>query len=357
MRLFLVTGTVVLSLATSAWADTVCQADDALIRALSPTRTEEYVHEQLSRGQYMCAARAVRIQAIFRSSMDGLAGWDSRFSLREMVHEISGDNSYSPQRKLELFEAAASPSLVPNTVPRRPEDLVADSRMLLNAAGSMDDCAARFGLLSLAARVNRKLPAGKRDREVRSLQLELCNSKGARGYRDVFGGIDALLILANDTQGDPEFSDWRGSLASDIDFFMAPDTVPQARQTLQLIDALGDVKECQNCGFNWRWRPAYRVALFYQRLQMPGESKSVMQQALGMIRGIPNPSDRLSAFAEVCVAMQTARYPDAEYLPVVNEMKPLAASVGATDLQRRLETNNCVPVGSWADRTRATPAP
>ncbi len=60
-----------------------------------------------------------------------------------------------------------------------------------------------------------------------------------------------------------------------------------------------------------------------------------MQQPLGMIRGIPEPGDRLSFFKEVCIAMQTSRYPDTEYLPLVSEMRPLAASVGNADLQRR----------------------
>jgi hypothetical protein len=356
MRFFLgAMGTMMLSLATSARADTDCQADDATIRAFSPSTADEYIHQQLSGQRYTCAVPALRIQAIFRSSLDGLAGWDSRFALRELVRETSEINSYSPQLKLDLFEAIVSPSLELNHVTRRAEDMVADSHMLLDAARDMYDCSARFELLSLVARINRKLPAGKRDPQIRTVQLELCDSVGSQA---VFGGIDALLKLVSNVQGIQEFSDWRGNLARDIHFRMVPDTPLHARQTIQLIEELSDVTAdtCQDCGFNWRWRPAYRVALFYHRQQLSDESASVLHQALGMIRAIPNPIDRLAAFKEVCTEMQTERYPDAEYLPLVSEMKPLAASQGNIELLVRLSTNNCVPAGSWADRDRMRPA-
>jgi hypothetical protein len=53
------------------------------------------------------------------------------------------------------------------------------------------------------------------------------------------------------------------------------------------------------------------------------------------------------------LGMQIARFSDEEYLPIIRELKPLAASVHteeAVAIQKRLETDNCVPAGSWAQR-------
>jgi hypothetical protein len=55
----------------------------------------------------------------------------------------------------------------------------------------------------------------------------------------------------------------------------------------------------------------------------------------------------------MAVTCRILRYPDEQYLPLIQEIKPLAASLhigDAADLQARLETDNCVRAGSWAER-------
>ena len=348
-------GTVMLSLAASAWADTGCQGDDATIRAFSQSAAEDYIRRQLSQEHYTCAVEALRGQAILRSSLDGLDGWDSRFALRELAQEAAGSESYSAPLKVELFAAVVSPSLDPGNAARRVEDMVADSHMLLHAITGTS-CDARFELLSLAARINRKLPAEKRDREISIVNSSagLCASSEAQGFE----GIEALLKLVSDTQGIPEFAEWRANLACDIRFKMTPDTIPHAQQELRLIDALSDVhvSMCSNAKFDWRWPPIYEVARYYHRQQLPQESAVALHRALDMIRALSDPVDKLTQFREVCSSMQRDRFPDAEYLPVVNEMKPLAAMQGNVELLVRLQTDNCVPPG-WADRAHLKPAP
>ncbi len=182
-----------LSLAASAWADT-----EGLWRRrndpgafVADLAAEDYIRRQLSQEHYTCAVEVLRGQAIMRSSLDGLIGWDSRFALRELAQEAAGSESYSAPLKVELFDAVVvSPSLDPGNAARRVEDMVADSHMLLHAITGTS-CDARFELLSLAARINRKLPAEKRDREISIVNSSagLCASSETQGFE----GIEALL--------------------------------------------------------------------------------------------------------------------------------------------------------------------
>ena len=167
--------------------------------------------------------------------------------------------------------------------------------------------------------------------------------------------MDSLLVLEKDTRADPSFDSWRSSLARDAHFYLGASTPEQALQALALIEALSDVKACQNCGSDWRWRPTFGISVFYHGQQMQSEAATTYQKALGMIRAIPDLNERLLALRDVCIEMQILRYPDEQYLPLIQEIKPLAASLhtsDAADLQARLETDNCVRAGSWAERKR-----
>jgi hypothetical protein len=336
----------------SARSDNSC-IEDLSKHSLPIPETDDFIKQQFSSGRYECGVQALRREALTRSMSEGLAGWDARFALREFALEIV-KSGYPPNEQLNALRAAVSPSLETD-VPRRPEDLTADSRTLFNAGEDITDCSEHFELLDLALRINRRLPPSQRDDAIRAQLLELCNSRDSRGIRDIFKGIDALLILEKDTRGDSSFEGWRSSLARDAHFYLGASTPEQAQQALALVEALSDIKACQDCGSDWRWRPTFQVAIFYHGQQMQSEAMTTIQTALGMIRAIPDLNQRFLAFKDVCTRMQLLRYPDQEYLPVIQEIKPLAASLHtseAAELQTRLETDNCVRAGSWAERRR-----
>lgn len=330
------------------------RADDSCVdqRPAISTGTsaiDERINKNFSTGQFECGVQEITREAFARSPLDGAAGWDSRFALRELALEIS-KSEYPQAQRLAALRAVVSPSLKPDT-PRRSEDLTADSRMLFDASDFITDCSAHFQLLDLVVRINRRLSG--RDDAIRCQVVELCNARDSRGMLDEFRGFDDLLVLEKDTRDDPSFGDWRSSIAASAHFVLGASTVTQAEQALALVQALGDVKQCQNCGSDWRWRPVFGIATFYHAQQMPVEASATLHQALEMIRAVPNPNERLLAFKDVCAVMQQLRYPDEDYLPLIQEIKPLAASVDSMDaieLQKRLETNNCVPADSWAVR-------
>lgn len=341
--------------AGAAAADLKCKPDGA--GAPSGSAVEPYVRGEFAAGRYDCGIDQLRIEALARSPIEGIQGWDSRFALREFSLDVGLNKAYPVDKRLGIFQATAAPSL-DSTVPRTAEDLVADSRMALEASLKVEDCSAQFSLLSVAALVNRRLSVSDRDREVANQQIFLCESRRASdGYRDLYRGIDALLQLEKDTRGDPGLASWRSSLARDVDFAEIPDPVDRqlvhVQQVLQLEDGLKDVGTCPDCGSDWRWRPLFHVAVFYHRRQLLQESAETLKEALDLVRSIPDPSRKLRAFHDICFGMQLARFSDDEYLPVIREMKPLAASVHteeAAAIQKRLETDNCVPAGSPVQR-------
>jgi hypothetical protein len=318
--------------AASVAAQSPCAAGAAALHTMEGPELGDELVRQISAGRDDCANGEARQESIARSSLDGPAGWDSRFALREAVLEVVMNARLPSGERVELLQSAVAASLS-DSLQRRPEDLQADARMaMLSLPAWGDDCTARFAAMALAARIDQRLPMAARDGSIGAQEMALCMSRRADGVRDLFRGIDQIFEIERISRGDPKLWHWRWGLAWDLAFSVSPvsrapeDQMREARQIVQLVDDLSDVSICGNQCREWPWRPLWNAFETFHRFGDP-QAAALQRRVLTLVSTMHNDGGKLRALQSMCLAMLGEHFSAEDYQPITQEIRALANSL------------------------------
>jgi tetratricopeptide (TPR) repeat protein len=146
--------------------------------------------------------------------------------------------------------------------------------------------------------------------------------------------LDSLVRLAKLIKHDKKMLPLRSDIASVVYFDIGvwhkddskQDVLNQAKETLELLDAIDDVMECRGCEPQWRWQIYVHVGTAYYHLGMIEEAKKYINQAIKIVDSITNQDNRLYTLGIVVVNLYSAS-PDKETIStIIQEIKVLADS-------------------------------
>lgn len=336
---------VALFATASASAQTLCDGTTGALRQLNGPELSRELTKQLAAGRYECAQSEVSEESVGRSSLEGLAGWDSRFALREAVLEVLVNSRPASPERMALLKATVTASLS-GSIHRRPEDLQADVRLIMLSLDvpPRPDCADRFETVVLAAHVDQRAPAALRDAGVATATSALFPCGAGEG----FFGIDQFADMERVTRGDAQLAGWRYNLAYFLAYYLGPiggtpgEQQLQAHKLVELLGNLSDVTMCRSGCYPWQWRPMWHAFQVFHRFGDP-ESRAAKERVLAMLDTMPDDTGKLGAFQEICRDMMFEHFGESEYGPVSKQVKLLESSIAFSGLPLNTPPNPTEP--------------